>query len=179
VNKEDENRIRLKNLYNESHKWLMSVSYNTTKDRTQAEELVSDVYLYLAERVNPKLWWGETSFNLMYLRAFIKTRWLNKIKVQKRMSTISPHYDTIEEEYDVEFDKNLEIAYNQTMEELKGMERTSKWPSSKLYQLYALDDKMTLERLASEINLSKSTVFLQVKKCKKHLKDTIQNPFNN
>ena len=65
------------------------------------------------------------------------------------------------------------------MEELKGMERTSKWPSSKLYQLYALDDKMTLERLASEINLSKSTVFLQVKKCKKHLKDTIQNPFNN
>jgi DNA-directed RNA polymerase specialized sigma24 family protein len=177
VNKEEENNIRLSNLYKQSHKWLLSVAYNTTKDKTQAEELVSDVYLYLAERINPKLWWGVDSFNLMYLRAFIQTRWLNKIKVQKRLTSISPHYDTIEEEYDVEFDKSLDIAFNQVIEELKDMERTSKWPSSKLYQLYALNDEMTLEKLSSEIKLSKSTVFLQVKKCKKHLKDTIQNPF--
>ena len=95
------------------------------------------------------------------------------------MCTISPHYDTIEEEYDVEFDNRLENAYNGVIEELKAMERTSKWPSSKLYQLYALDDKMTLERLASEIHLSKSTVFLQVKKCKKHLRETIKNPFKD
>ena len=179
MNKEDENRIRLKNLYNESHKWLMSVSYNTTKDRTQAEELVSDVYLYLAEKVNTKLWWGETSFNLMYLRAFIKTRWINKIKVQKRMSTISPHYDTIEEEYDVEFDVRLETAYNGVIEELKAMERTKLWPASKLYQMYVFTEGMTLDKLSNEIHISKSTSFLNVKKAKKHLRETIQNPFKD
>ncbi len=44
------------------------------------------------------------------------------------------------------------------------MERTRAWASSKLYQLYAFDKDMTLEKLASNIGISKSTAFLQTKK---------------
>ena len=179
LNSGDENIRRLENLYKESHKWLMAVAYNTSKNKEISEELVSDLYLYLAERVNPNLWWGNDSFNLMYCHSFIKTRFINKVKVLNRMCTISPHYDTIEEEYDVEFDKRLETAYDGVIEELKAMERTKLWPASKLYQMYIFTEGMTLDKLSNEIHISKSTSFLNVKKAKKHLRETIQNPFKN
>jgi DNA-directed RNA polymerase specialized sigma24 family protein len=177
LNKDDENKRRLENLYKESHGWLMAVAFNTSKDRDIANELVSELYLYLAEKVNPSIWWGVNSMNLMYCHAFIKTRFLNKIKVLQRLTTISPYYDTIDEEYDIEFDEKLDIAYNQTIEELKAMERTKNWPASKLYQMYAFNDEMTLDKLSREVKISKSTAFLQIKKAKKHLKETINNPF--
>jgi len=77
LNKDDENRRRLENLYKESHSWLMAVAFNTSKDRDIANELVSELYLYLAEKINPSLWWGDNSMNLMYCHAFIKTRYIN------------------------------------------------------------------------------------------------------
>ena len=177
LNSDDENRRRLENLCKESHSWLMAVGYNTTKDKNMAEELVSDLYLYLAERVNPAIWWGANSFNLMYCHSFIKTRHINKIKSNNRLTTISPYYDVIEDEYDIEFDQKLENAYNEVIEELKNMEKTKMWPASKLFQIYSFTEGMTLEKLSSEIHISKSTSFLNVKKCKKHLKETIRNPF--
>lgn len=177
LNSDDENRRRLDNLYKQSHGWLMAVGRNTTKDKEMAEELVSDLYLYLAERVNPSLWWGADSFNLMYCHSFIKTRHINKIKSNNRLTTISPYYDVIEEPYDVEFDSGLEAAYNGVIEELKNMERTKLWPASKLYQMYVFTEGMTLEKLSNEIHISKSTSFLNVKKAKKHLRETVKNPF--
>lgn len=178
LNSDDENRRRLENLCKESHSWLIACARNITKDRDMSEELVSDLYLYLAERVNPALWWGDNSFNLMYCHSFIRTRHINKIKSNNRLTTISPYYDVIEEPYDEEFDKRLENAYNEVIEELKNMEKTKLWPASKLFQIYSFTDGMTLEKLSSEIKISKSTSFLNVKKCKKHLKETIRNPFN-
>jgi len=177
LNNEEENIRRLENLYKQSHSWLMAVAKNTTKDREVAEELVSDLYLYLAERINPSIWWGNDSFNLMYCHSFIKTRFINKIKASNRLVTISPHYDVIEEVYDTDFDASLETAYNEIINELKTMERTKLWPASKLYQMYVFNEEMTLDKISREVKISKSTAFLQVKKAKKHLKETIKNPF--
>jgi hypothetical protein len=59
------------------------------------------------------------------------------------------------------------------------MERTKLWPASKLAQLYFFDDKMTLEKLSSEIKICKSTSFTQIKRAKKHLRETIENPFRS
>jgi len=179
VNRDEENRRRLNNLYKESHKWLMACSYNITKDKNIAQELVSDLYLYLADRVNPSIWWGENSFNLMYLHSFLKTRWINKIKSNNRLTTISSHYDVIEEEYDMEFDQKLERAYNEVIEELKRLERTEDWVASKLFQIYAFTDGMTLEKLANEIKISKSTSFIKVKTAKKLIRKKVDNPFKN
>ena len=113
----------------------------------------------------------------MYCHSFLKTRWINKIKSNNRLTTISPHYDTIEEEYDIEFDQKLETAYNEVIEELKRLERTEDWVASKLFQIYAFTDGMTLEKLASEIKISKSTSFLKVKTAKKLLRKVVDNPF--
>ena len=41
----EETNKRLELLHNKSYKWLMSVAFNTSKDRDIAEELVAELYL--------------------------------------------------------------------------------------------------------------------------------------
>jgi DNA-binding transcriptional regulator GbsR (MarR family) len=85
----------------------------------------------------------------------------------------------VEEPYDVDFDKKLEDAYNDMLNELKRLETTKLWASSKLAQMYLLDPQMTLDKLATTIKISKSTAFLNTKKIRVHLKNTLNNPFTN
>jgi len=78
VNKvQSENNRRLETLYKQSHSWLIAVAFNLSKDKEVAEELVGELYLYLAEKCNPSLWYLN-SFNLMYAHAFIRSRFFNK-----------------------------------------------------------------------------------------------------
>ena len=171
-----ENNKRLDVLFRKSHCWLSAVAYNLSKDKEVADELVGELYLYLAEKCNPALWYLD-SFNLMYAHAFLNSRFLNRIKAAKRNVPLSDSYDDVENEYDVDADERVEDVYNQMVDELKRLERTKLWAPSKIYQLYAFDKEMTFEKLASELKLSKSTVYLNCKKIKKHLKDNLDNPF--
>ena len=171
-----ENNKRLDVLFRKSHGWLSAVAYNLSKDKEIADELVGELYLYLAEKCNPSLWYLD-SFNLMYAHAFLSSRFLNRIKADKRNVPISDTYDEVENEYDVDADAKLEDVYNKMVDELKRLERTRLWAPSKIYQMYAFDKEMTFEKLASELKLSKSTVYLNCKKIKKHLKDNLDNPF--
>ena len=171
-----ENNKRLEVLYKQSHKWLLACAFNICKDSEIANDLVGELYVYLAEKVNPYIWYLD-SFNLMYLHAFIKTRFINRTKVAKRNTPLSDTYDSVEEEYDVDYDEKLERTHDMIVEELKRMEWTRQWAPSKLAQMYFFNEGMTLEKLASEIRISKSTAFLNVKKVKKHLKEVIPNPF--
>lgn len=178
MNKERENNERLKTLYTQSDKWLRAVAFNLCKDGVMAEDLVGELYLYLAEKCNPALWYLN-SFNLMYCHSFIKSRFLNRIKADRRNTNLSDDWDTEEIPYDVDEDQKLEESHNEVIDELKRMERTKMWAPSKIYQLYAFDGDMTFEKLAGELHLSKSTVYLNCKKVKKHLKETLQNPFRS
>lgn len=171
-----ENTNRLDALFRQSHNWLIAVAFNLSKDKEVADELVGELYIYLAEKCNPSLWYLN-SFNLMYCHSFLKSRFLNRIKADKRKTEFTSEHDDVVEEYDIDTDEKLENAYNEIVAELKNMERTKKWVSSKLYQIYAFDKDMTLEKLAAEIGISKSTAFLQTKKAKIHLRGTIKNPF--
>ena len=177
VNKvQAENNKRLETLYKQSHGWLIAVSFNLSKNKEVSDELVCELYLYLGEKCNPSLW-SLNSFNLMYCHSFLRSRFFNKLKADKRKIEWTSDNDDVVVDYDIESDSNIENTYNDIVAELKGMERTRKWASSKLYQLYAFDKEMTLEKLASEIGISKSTAFLQTKKAKMHLRSTIPNPF--
>jgi len=51
------------------------------------------------------------------------------------------------------------------------------WASSKIFQLYWMSDK-TLDEVANDIGISKSTTFLAVKRIRKYLKEVINNPYN-
>ncbi len=173
---QSENNKRLDVLFRNSHGWLSAVAFNLSKDKEVADELVGELYLYLAEKCNPALWYLN-SFNLMYCHAFLNSRFLNRIKAAKRNVQLSDSYDEVEAEYDVDADAKVEDVYNKMVDELKRLERTRLWAPSKIYQMYAFDKEMTFEKLAAELKLSKSTVYLNCKKIKKHLKDNLDNPF--
>lgn len=171
-----ENNKRLEVLFNNSNSWLMACAMNISKNSEIAEELVSELYLYLAEKPNPSLWYL-TSFNLKYCYMFLQSRFINRVKYDGRNLPLHDNFDKMDEEYDTTYDKSLEETYDTVVDELKRLEKTPMWASSKIAQMYFFND-FTLESLSKELGICKSTSFLNVKKIKTHLKTTIKNPFN-
>ena len=112
----------------------------------------------------------------MYCYSFIRTRFLNYIKANKKFETISDSYDEVETEYDYERDERLQKAYTDVQTEIMDLQKTKLWTSARLAELYLYSDK-TLEGVSKDIGVSKSTSYLHVKRIKKHLKEKIQNPF--
>ena len=168
---------RLGVLHKQHHNWLMACAYNKSKNKKLSEDLVQDLYLYLAEKRNTKLFFNE-SFNLLYCYNFLSSRFINYIKRENK--TI--HYDywpeTKDDVYNIDEDKRLEDSYDALKKQLNELSKTKMWTSARLYELYAFND-VTMEELSKEIGISKSTVFLNVKKIKLHLKKMLDNPFND
>jgi DNA-directed RNA polymerase specialized sigma24 family protein len=171
-----ENGKRLETLFLKHHTWLMQVSYNISKDMEVAEDLVGQLYIYLGEKENDKLYFAD-SFNLMYCRAFINSRFLNKTKRDKKVTYVE-EYDTDDKDevYDTDYDKKLETTYDSVISKLEGFKNTKMWASAQIARMYWFND-YTLDEVAEEIGISKSTVFLSVKKIKQLLKETTENPF--
>ncbi len=170
---------RLTNLYTEHHKWLLQASYKVTKSKLEAEDLVSELYEWLHKKKNPKLFWGD-SYNIMYCSKYLKCRYLNKTKKLNRTTYVETIFDSNEEdiEYDTENDLLIQASFDNVMAELKRLESTKMWASSKIFQLYFFSDK-TLDKVAADIKISKSTTYLAVKKIKEHLNQLLDSPFND
>jgi RNA polymerase sigma factor (sigma-70 family) len=167
---------RLTNLANQSHEWLLKVSYNICKSRLESEDLVGDLYLYLGERCNPKLYY-DTSFNLMYCMSYIRSRWINKVKRNKKMQYVPTiQSEAINEEYDITLDNDIMDAYQSVMSEIKRLKQTRQFSSAMIYEIYWCGDD-TLQEVADKIGISKSTVFIHLKKVRQHLKGIVKNPF--
>ena len=173
-----ENNDRLEVLYRKHHKLFMGTAYNITKNEVVAEDLVGDLYVYLGEKTREKLWFKD-SFNLLYCINFLQTRWLNKVKRDKKISYSADIKDTIiDTDYNTEFDERLDKAYEEVINEVKALQNTNMWTSAKLYSLFWIDNpNMTLKELSQMIGISNSTSFIHIKKVKEHLKNNIQNPF--
>ena len=167
---------RLSNLYNQSHQWLLRVAKHISGTNENAEDLVSELYEYLHIKQNEKINWGN-SINIVYCSKFLKHRWINKTKKLNRTTYVEEIFDTeLDIPYDIEEDKRLEDAHNEVISELKNIAKTKHWASSKIFELYYMSDK-TLDEVASDIGISKSTTFLAVKKIRRHLKSVIDNPY--
>ena len=72
----------------------------------------------------------------------------------------------------------IQASFDNVMAELKRLESTKMWASSKIFQLYFFSDK-TLDKVAADIKISKSTTYLAVKKIKEHLNQLLDSPFND
>jgi RNA polymerase sigma factor (sigma-70 family) len=169
--------IRLENLYKNSHIWLIKASYNITGNSEDAADLVQDLYQYLLEKCNPKLFYLD-SYNLLYLHRFLTHRWINRRKKNSRMTYVGEIYnDDPAEEYDVERDEDIMRAYGEVMEELQRLKKTKGWASARLFELYWCSDD-TLQEVADKIGISKSTVFIAIRKIRKHMATVIHNPNN-
>ena len=173
---EKEIHKRLEVLYIQHHDWLRSVAYNLCKNTDTADDLIQELYLYLGEKKNPKLFFLD-SFNLKYCHLFLSSRWVNLIKREKKSMYPTKWKDTMDDEYDVEFDEKLLQFEQDVINELDSLKLTPMWSSAKLYELYQFSDK-TMDELSNDVGISKSTTFLNVKKIKQHLRKTIKNPLD-
>jgi DNA-directed RNA polymerase specialized sigma24 family protein len=174
---------RLTNLYYESHEWLLKAAFNVTKDIHESEDIVSELYVYLGTKCNPKIFWKDNSYNLLYLHQFIKHRWYNKVSKNKVVNFSSiqteQHFNRIpDSEYDIELDIAIMKSYDEVLAELKRLETTRLWPKAKLYSLYWMSDD-SLNQVAKKIGISGSTTFIAIKTIREHLKKTITNPFKD
>ena len=167
---------RLDGLYRESHIWLVKEAKKLTKHTEAAEDLVSELYVYLLEKCNPKIFWGVNTYNLFYCNKFLHSRWMNKVKKLNR-TTLKEHIDTEEVDipYDTEWDLQVLETHHQIVSELKQLQQTRMWPQARIFQLYFESDD-TMESLAKKIGISKSTTFLAIKKIRGYLKSVIPNP---
>ena len=115
----------------------------------------------------------------MYCQKFIKCRYLNKTKKLNKTTYVGTIFDNNVEdiEYDTEKDLAIQKAYDEVITELKRLETTKSWPQSKIFQYYFFSD-MTMEEVAKDISISKSTTYLAIRKIREHLKELLDNPFN-
>ncbi len=171
----NENNKRLEVLYKKHDKWLRQVSWNICKDRDMVDDLVAELYLYLAEKKNEKIYYLD-SFNLQYCRSFISSRFINRIKIENKF-TNEVDDNRLEDDYDTQFDKGVDNTLQQIKTFLKQKQKGPKWVSAKIAELYYLGDKKTIEGLADEIGVSKSTIFLHIKSVRNEIKDNFDNPF--
>jgi len=171
----NENNKRLEVLYKKHDKWLRQVSWNICKDKNMVDDLVAELYLYLAEKKNEKIYYLD-SFNLQYCRSFISSRFINRIKIENKF-TNEVDDNRLEDDYDTQFDKGIDNTLQQIKTFLKQKQKGPKWVSAKIAELYYFGDKKTIEGLASEIGVSKSTIFLHIKSVRNEIKDNFDNPF--
>jgi len=150
-----------------------------TRNREESEDLVQELYIYLHEKCNPKLFWGETSYNLFYASKFLHSRFINKTKKLNRTTLVDEVWSNEEDiPYDEEKDLQIQRAHQQILDTLKTLSVTRHWPQAKIFELYWMSDD-TLDEVAKKIKISKSTTFLAVKKIRKILKEVIENPFED
>ena len=169
---------RLVGLYNESNNWLVSAAKKITKNREEAEDLVQELYIYLHEKCNSKLFWGDATYNLFYCNKFLHSRFMNKTKKLNRTTYVEEVYDIQQDiPYDEEYDLKLQTAHEKVVNELSQLAKTRMWPQAKIFELYWMSDD-TLDEVARKIKISKSTTFLAVKKVRKYLEQVIENPFD-
>jgi RNA polymerase sigma factor (sigma-70 family) len=167
---------RLSNLFIESHGWLVKHAKKLTKSQEESEDLVSDLYEYLHKKCNPKIFWG-TAYHMYYCYRFLESRWINKTKKLNRIVYQEEIItEDVVDEYDIELDQTLENAHKEVIDELQKLSGTKMWAPAKIFELYWMSDK-TLDEVANDIKISKSTVFLSVKKIRKYMETTLNNPF--
>lgn len=172
-----ENNKRLEVLYRKHDKWLRQVCYNICKDKDMVDDLVGELYLYLAEKGNEKIYYLD-SFNTMYCRSFLQSRFYNKCKVNNRYSNYEPDENIPQSVYNEEFDEMIDKTYVDIKLFLKSKKSNKDWVSAKIAELYYFGKGFTIESLAKEVGVSKSTVFLHIKAMKSEIKNNVTNPFN-
>ncbi len=177
-------RKRIEVLYKEHGVWLIQSATNITKNREEAEDLVGDLYIYLLEKGTPKIYYKD-SINALYCYRFLQTRWVNKINKRNKLPVYKPKdtfieecWDLQDEVYSSELDDAIMKSFDLVQEELQRLSTTREWSKVKLFQLY-YDSDDTMIEVANKIGICKSTMFINIKKVREHLKNTCPNPFQN
>jgi len=182
MNENKEIRRRIQVLYEEHGTWLLQSATNITKNPQDAEDLVGDLYIYLLEKGTPKLYY-KNSINALYCYRFLQTRWINKMNKRNKLPIYKPKdtfieecWDLQDEVYSSELDDAIMESFEAVNQELQRLSTTREWSKVRLFELYYGSDD-TMLQVANKIGICKSTMFMNIRKVRDHLKNTCPNPF--
>jgi DNA-directed RNA polymerase specialized sigma24 family protein len=170
-----ETRDRLHHLHVSHSQQLEGMARKISGDREVAEELVSDLYLYLLEKPNAAIFYS-TSFNLYYCKMFLRSRFINRVKKGIKWVGLGEAERLEDIPYDEVRDQKFEACWNGLLYEMDRMKKEKGWSSILLFEHYMMSDK-TLEEVSKEIGISITTTFTNVNKAKKALRERLNNPF--
>lgn len=173
----NETRDRLHHLHVSHSQQLEGMARKITGDRDVAEELVSDLYLYILEKPNAQIFYS-TSFNLYYCKLFLRSRFINRVKKEPKRVGLTEAYHLEDIPYDDERDRRFEECWNDMLYQMDRMKKEKGWSSILLFEHYMMSDK-TLEEVSKEIGISITTTFTNVNKAKKALRERLNNPFRD
>jgi DNA-directed RNA polymerase specialized sigma24 family protein len=152
------------NLYNNKYKWLLQVSYNLTQNKDDAEDLIQELFVKLAEYKNiDKLIFLERELNLFYVFKMLRSIFINQAKKNKHqfvdLNAETLNIETSEYNYDA--DTQWENDYKSTLDAIQSLE----WFDRKLLETY-IDEGHSIASLSTATNISKSTIFTSLKNSK-------------
>lgn len=177
MNESQELQKRIDVLYRNHYIWLLQCAKNITKHPLEAEDLIGDLMIYLIEKGSKKIFYKD-SLNLLYCLRFLQTRWLNKITKYSRLKIkgIPDKFDIEDDIYPIENDDRIMEAFRVIQNEIDRMSKGKDWAKVRLFNLYYQNDD-TMQEVANKIGICKSTMFMNVKKVREHLKTVCENPF--
>ena len=156
--------------YKKHHVWLKQCAYNFTGDKLNAENLVQDLYLKLLELKDITKIMYKNDINLYYLYKMMRSTYLNGIK--KTTSTLAINDDMLEiqqEEYSYSADSEWEEMVRLTNEALD----KEHWFGSRLLKVY-IEEEHSIQSLHDATGISNSTIWTQLNKTKKHVREYVQ-----
>jgi len=159
-------------IYIKHHNWLFAVAFNFTQDKSKADDLVQTLYVKLLELPNiKKLVYGKNDVNLYYLYKMVRSLFLNTEKKEFKSLPINEELIEIlsDKPYDYELDEKQEETHHLVNEALNEIH----WFSSRLLQVYVEDDH-SIQSLHEETKISKSTIWTDLTKTKKYIKEYVE-----
>ena len=155
--------------YRKHNTWLLQCSYNLTKSKDNAQELVQDLYLKMMEIKDIKKIMYNNDVNLFYLYKMLRSIHLNGIK--KATNHLPIDDDLLNkpaDSYDYVADSDFERALELTNEALDSMY----WFDSKLLRVY-LEENHSIQSLHDATGISNSTIWTSMKKTKQYVREYI------
>lgn len=161
----------VKIVYQSHHVWITQVAYNFTQDKEAAEDLTQELYLYLMQMKDINKIRYNNTVNLFYLYKALKSKFLNGIKQNKKITILPVEEDYLEiedQEYSYDRDEEFETMLAATKDLL---ETDVHWFDAKLLQTYINEDH-SIASLHQATGISKSSIWTSLDKTRKYIKSS-------
>lgn len=156
--------------YKKHHTWLLQCSYNFTNSKDKAAELVQDLYLKLLELKDVKKILYKNDVNLFYLYKMLRSMFLNGTKKSITMLPIDEElYNLSQSEYDEIADAEFEQLIALTNEALD----SEYWFGRQLLKVY-VEEEHSIQSLHNATGISNSTIWTQLNKTKKFVREYVK-----
>lgn len=164
------NNKLVEHTYNKHHTWLLQCAYNFTNNKDNAAELVQDLYLRLLELKDINKIMYKSDINLFYLYKMLRSIFLNGQKKSITMLPIDEElYNLSHSEYDLVADAEFERMIELTNEALD----QEYWFGRQLLKVYIEEDH-SIQSLHDATGISNSTIWTQLNKTKKFVKEYVK-----